>query len=84
MLVIPLCLLRLSSEFCLRAYSAAAVVESMHGLKNPSDVHSLSPQQIIDCSFAYENALYGCRGGNPCSALQWMKMVCYDEHVFAI
>ncbi|ELU16924.1 hypothetical protein CAPTEDRAFT_222012 [Capitella teleta] len=55
------------------AYAATAVLESMHALKVPGDLKSLSTQQMIDCSYGFAYALYGCKGGNPCAALHWMK-----------
>lgn len=57
-----------------RAYSTVAVMETMHALAT-SDLRSLSVQEVIDCSYGYLMALFGCKGGNTCSALQWMKTV---------
>ena len=35
----------------------------------------LSEQEMMDCSEGYKNTLHGCRGGDTCTALDWMLTV---------
>ncbi|KAG8507316.1 Cathepsin O [Galemys pyrenaicus] len=50
------------------AFSVVGAVESAFAIKG-EPLEDLSVQQVIDCS--YDN--YGCNGGSPLSALNWLK-----------
>ncbi|XP_013402312.1 cathepsin O-like [Lingula anatina] len=52
------------------AFSSVESVETMYAIKT-KDLRDLSVQQVIDCA-AYGN--FGCRGGDTCHALYWMKL----------
>lgn len=71
-----------------RAFSSVETVESMSALKHGSLV-ALSVQQTLDCSYNYDWTLYGCSGGDTCTALKWMlqvfsfscRLICYHSIV---
>lgn len=52
------------------AFSVVEAIESV-STKDGGKLQELSVQQVIDCS--YEN--YGCNGGSPAEALDWLMQV---------
>ena len=56
--------------FLLRAFSTVETVESMWHLSR-GNATELSVQQVIDCA----EGCSGCKGGDTCTALKWMKNV---------
>ncbi|KAK2848855.1 hypothetical protein Q5P01_008689 [Channa striata] len=50
------------------AFSVVGAVQSVHAIET-SKLEQLSVQQVVDCSFKN----YGCDGGSPIWALNWLK-----------
>ena len=52
------------------------VIESTHALQMDTSVPDLSVQELMDCSYGYED-LEACNGGDMCNALRWMTLVSF-------
>ena len=50
------------------------VIESIYALQTDMAVPDLSVQELMDCSYGYDD-LEACDGGDICNALQWMTLV---------
>lgn len=47
----------------------------MYAVTHSTSVEQLSIQEMLDCSFTYDGALFSCMGGDTCKALKWMLQV---------
>jgi len=63
-----------TSTRCFRAFSTVGTVETMYALTHSLPVETLSVQEVLDCSLGYYG-LFGCSGGDTCTALEWMIRV---------
>lgn len=54
------------------AFSTVKCVEAKNAAKT-GKFSQLSIQEVIDCSMGYKESLWGCQGGNVCSALDWLQ-----------
>lgn len=52
------------------AFSVAAVVNALVRKHNKDSTVLVSPQELVDCD---DNAAFGCGGGDPAFALQWIS-----------
>jgi len=67
-----------------RAFAAVETIESMYALARGSAVTPLSIQEMLDCSYSYDNILYSCYGGDTCAAFDWMNKVCIVMYLHCI